>query len=148
MRGVSEPEVPRARLLYLTPQRPPSASPVIDDLTRRMTGMWRGRREAQVWRGWHTCVCGARSDSKDWWVGDAPFLTNALCVHYLAFHRDEVPALHLDWVSEFPAFSGRPDVEELRWPASMSPASAWGVCALDEAEARFQLAWTQHKGER
>lgn len=45
--------------------------------------------------GVHTCKCGAASSSVDYIIDDM-IVTNFLCVHYLAYHRDEVPKDDID----------------------------------------------------
>ena len=42
---------------------------------------------------------------------------NSLCIHYLAFHRDEVPAEELAKVSALAAGEAEPSPEELARPA-------------------------------
>ena len=43
--------------------------------------------------------------------------TNSLCIHYLAFHRDEVPAEELAKVTALEAGEAEPSAEELTRPA-------------------------------
>jgi hypothetical protein len=43
-------------------------------------------------------------------------VTNTLCVHYLAYHRGEVPAAELDTVWQFPASADVPSPAELGAP--------------------------------
>lgn len=75
-----------------------------------------------VTRGWHTCSCGAHSsnadyllttkdinssvvrhqNSRDFFSGKESdsisglVITNSLCIHYIACHRDEIPQEELD----------------------------------------------------
>ena len=46
-------------------------------------------------KGVHECICGAESDPCDYELEDG-FITNSLCVHYLAYHRSEIPQSELD----------------------------------------------------
>lgn len=90
-------------LLYLNPLKPKSDEPVIDKITRRMASAFSNALPTRpVWRGWHTCVCGARSSNRDYELVDGTE-TNSLCVHYLAYHRDEVPPGELARVMLLPA---------------------------------------------
>src|SRR5262245_38833062 len=94
----------------------PTENPVIDDLTLRMV---RALREASkpdyTFCGFHECVCGALSDSTDRILPNGG-MTNTLCVHYLAYHRGEVPAGDLDAVSELPLGTDIPTSDELHGP--------------------------------
>ena len=87
-------------LLFIEPQLPRSAEPVIDEYTRRMAGAMLSASPQAAYRGIHRCHCGATSTNCDYIVriqqrvAGSPWhglLTNSLAVHYLALHRDEVP---------------------------------------------------------
>jgi hypothetical protein len=102
-------------LLYIEPKNKASETPVIDGYTRRMAaalnkaviGGWDGGsserswRTGDGWRGFHLCVCGAVSSSHDFLLSNG-LVTNSLCVHYLARHRDEVPESELAKVMQLP----------------------------------------------
>jgi len=79
-----------------------------------MTAAWRRRRDSDyAAAGIHRCICGAGSDNQDHWVaGD--LLTNSLCVHYLALHRDQIPEEELDKVRALPFAGEEPTINELR----------------------------------
>lgn len=103
-------------ILMIEPLRQTSAEPLIDALTRQMTAAWRQRRDSGYsMRGFHICACHATSDNKDHWVGP-DLLTNSLCIHYLAFHRDDVPAAELDKVRTLDCGEAEPDERELARP--------------------------------
>ena len=55
------------------------------------------------YRGWHTCSCGACSDNCNYLI-PAGEITNSLCVHYLAFHREEVPQQYIDEILSWNLF--------------------------------------------
>ncbi|HSX23388.1 MAG TPA: hypothetical protein VLE97_11495 [Gaiellaceae bacterium] len=87
-------------LLFIEPELPRSAEPVVDEYTRRMAGAMRSASPQAAYRGIHHCRCGEASTNCDYVVRIAQrisgspwhgLLTNSLAVHYLAFHRDEVP---------------------------------------------------------
>src|SRR5215831_7433437 len=81
-------------LLYIHSTHLTSAAPLIDSLTLKMTAAFRQARPEGNSRGRHECVCGARSTNCDYNLPNGEW-TNALCVHYLAYHRQEVPAQQL-----------------------------------------------------
>jgi len=82
------------KLLYIEPKNPPSSEPVLDDITGKVTAAWRYRSFSDIsFRGFHTHVCGGKninSDNRDHPIPGG-LLTNSLAIHYIAFHRDEVP---------------------------------------------------------
>jgi hypothetical protein len=106
-------------LLFIEPTRPPSPTPRIDALTRRMTGAWRARTESKhEYRGTHMCTaCSATSDNRDHFVvttDGRQLMTHSLAIHYLAHHRDEVPDEELAKVASLAADTWEPTVEETR----------------------------------
>ena len=123
-------------LLFIEPKNPASAEPVVDDLTRRMaaalndgvggTGMSQADfRPGGGWRGWHTCVCGACSSNQNYLLQDGQ-VTNSLCVHYLAFHRDEVPESELQKVRGLPSYEAEPTQQQLRGYGHMQTGALRG----------------------
>jgi hypothetical protein len=107
-------------LLFVEPQGRPSSVPVIDALTRKMAGAWSVRTVQEPgWRGLHPCTgerCYATSDNYDSFVvtvDGARLMTNSLCVHYLAFHRAEVPERELAKVARLAGDGGEPTSEQL-----------------------------------
>jgi hypothetical protein len=113
-------------LLFIHPFDPPSEHPLIDELTKRMTaafnrcerGVWLsdgGFRVGHSWRGSHRCSCGAISDSQDRRYNHGmDVITNSLCVHYLAYHRDEIPEIEIAKVRLLPARYEMPTEEQLK----------------------------------
>ena len=88
------------RVLFINPQNPPSASPVMDDLTKLLTTAWsRNKKSKYVFKGTHHCSCHVGSTNTDHFIGpNNDILTNSLCLHYLQFHRDEISQAELDKV--------------------------------------------------
>jgi len=85
-------------IMMIEPSGAPSEEPLIDEATRKMTAAWRTNRACQVeYRKPHICSCGAESDRYDHWIveGATGRFTNSLCIHYLAYHRQDVPASEL-----------------------------------------------------
>lgn len=87
-------------LLFIEPSKPASAEPVIDELTKLMTGALcrstmgvgcsDGFNIGYSYRGVHTCACGAYSTACDHLLPGGE-ITNSLAAHYLAYHRAEIP---------------------------------------------------------
>lgn len=108
-------------LLYIEPQSAPSAEPLIDEATRRMTAAFRAGASGTRWRGFHTCSCGVHSSNTDYKISELQ--TNSLCVHYLAFHRGEVPVDQLERVMAFTYGEAEPTEKELAKPKPPMMAS-------------------------
>lgn len=102
-------------LLYILPTTM-SGPPLIDDLTRKMAAALRQATIGTRWRGWHTCICGARSGSCDYVLPNGQ-QTNSLAVHYLAVHRADVPEADLVSVQAFTFGEVAPTDDEIsgRW---------------------------------
>ena len=106
----------RNGILMIEPSSNVSPAPLIDELTRKMVAAWRKRRDSDYgYRGIHRCACRAWSDNLDHWVGNN-ILTNSLCVHYLAFHRSDVPQDELDKVCALDCGEEEPTEKELSAP--------------------------------
>ena len=93
-------------ILYFEPKNNKSTEPIIDELTIKMfnalnnafkntaeTAGIIGRnnkfQKGISTMGTHECVCGVHSHACDYLL-EGGYMTNSLCVHYLAYHRDEV----------------------------------------------------------
>lgn len=103
-------------MLYINPSARTNEEPIIDELTMKMTAAFRQARESGLrWRGIHVCRCGAHSSNTDYILpnGDE---TNSLCIHYLAWHRDEVPKSELDAVAALDFGTATPTEQELIEP--------------------------------
>lgn len=127
-------------LLFVEPTLAPTELPIIDDITRRLTSAWRVRQTDPTSRsrGVHSCTgaaCHAHSDNADHLV--AGLLTHSLCIHYVAFHRSEIPARDLERISRFELGHSDPTAAELG-----SDASAGTYL---DAEARWQAALPHRK---
>lgn len=86
-------------LLFIEPQAPASEQPVFDDITLGGVLLLAMAKEGPGrYKGFHVCSCGVSSGSCDLFVPGPgypalhnPVLVNTLLVHYLAWHRAEVP---------------------------------------------------------
>jgi hypothetical protein len=100
-------------LLYIAPQGSISQSALIDELTCKMTAAFRQAKDTGIrYRGFHICVCGAQSSNTDY-ILPGGHMTNSLCIHYLAWHRDEVPDRDLEIVAGFDCGEEIPTHEEM-----------------------------------
>lgn len=89
-------------LLFIEPKKPKEEIPVVDELTQKIEELFKQEilphgvfMNGKFSRGLstlgiHTCICGARSESRDYEISSGVF-TNTLATHYLRWHRDEVP---------------------------------------------------------
>ncbi len=114
--------------MMIEPTGDASAEPVIDIYTRRMAAAWRDSIPSEyAFRGVHFCKCGVPSDNYDHFVCGLTTKTNSLCVHYLAFHRDEVPFEQLEHVLSLTDEEVEPTHHELKDPK----AFAWDSSSND-----------------
>lgn len=102
-------------ILYIEPSVATSAEPVIDELTRKMVAAYRKGQSGPRYRGFHVCACGVFSDNTDYTLPNDE-QTNSLCVHYMAFHRDEVPEAQLRKVAALDCGEEEPNEKELSTP--------------------------------
>lgn len=110
-------------LLFIEPQNQKSDTPLIDELTKKMSAAFKGYTTGSGFEGqfmedagtmgWHTCVCGAKSTNVDYLLPSG-FITNSLCVHYLAWHRGEVLQSELDKLATLPNEFAEPTPEQLK----------------------------------
>ena len=101
--------------LYIEPSGNVSETPIIDNLTRKMAAAFFQAKEGPGYRGFHVCECGVYSTNRDYQLPNGQW-TNSLCVHYLAWHRYEVPVEELEKVGLPPYGEAEPDSELLRSP--------------------------------
>jgi HEAT repeat len=130
-------------LLYIEPQTAASSAPLIDSLTRRMTAAYRLARQSDgLWMGFHTCICGVNSSTRDYFLPTGE-MTNSLCVHYLAHHREAIPSRQLERVANLRFGEDEPSEGELRgerWRGNW-PVDYFGETRLVRfAEAGIDLA--------
>ena len=119
-------------LLFIEPESPAAARPVIDDLTMRMCMALRWSTKGLLikgrlvpggaYRGVHDCICGVSSDNHDYLVmgNRTDEVTHSLAAHYLAYHRDDVSQFQIDKLRRVldPAPIGcRVELYELKPPA-------------------------------
>jgi len=68
--------------------------------------------------GVHQCTCGVYSHSCNYLLPSGD-VTNSLCIHYVAFHREEISQEQLDKIDAMPLYSSEtiePTDKELAWP--------------------------------
>src|SRR5688572_9235062 len=93
-----------------------------------VTALRRGKKPDYRYCGVHDCICGAHSGATDVILSNA-WVTNTLCVHYLAYHRAEVPVGELDAVRSLPRGAESPTDRELVVPALRHPHPPRGLIA-------------------
>lgn len=103
-------------VLFIEPSKNKSG-PILDELTMKMLSALeyadQHREHGSVLPGGqytpglstmgvHTCICGATSDSCDYYLKDIHRATNSLAAHYLAYHREEIPESELKIIACLP----------------------------------------------
>jgi hypothetical protein len=110
-------------LLFIRSLRFPTDEPIIDELTMSLTSAWRRSPKSDNWRlSTCDCICGAFSGSAAR-ILPGGAVANALCLHYLAYHRAEVPAADLDAIRRMPIGAevpARSEVEAPEYRASLN----------------------------
>lgn len=88
------------KILFIMPKNPPSTEPTMDEVTRLVTRYWAFNKRSKYTREIaHRCSCGVSGSNTDHFIGsNYDILTNALCLHYVQFHRDEITPAELDRV--------------------------------------------------
>lgn len=100
-------------LLFIEPKGVGASSALVDTATRRMAAAFRQAEAIQPYYcGFYVCVCGACSGPQDLQLPNDRKI-NSLCVHYLAYHRDEVPLGQLQEVEHLPFGEVEPSEQEL-----------------------------------
>jgi hypothetical protein len=118
-------------LLFIEPIHPAASTPIVDHLTRKMAAAFRKARtdDRHYYLGRHQCICGANSTNQNYYLPNG-FMTNSLCVHYVAYHRSEVPAHQLTLIKTLTPEEVEPTHLELA-----------GICFLEDRSylSRIQL---------
>ncbi len=102
-------------ILYIEPSARVSLHPIVDQLTRKMTAAFRRSIPGPGYRGFHVCSCGVFSSNCDYKLPNDQ-ITNSLCIHYLAFHREEIPETELKKAGRLDYGEEEPTAEELKAP--------------------------------
>jgi hypothetical protein len=105
----------KEEILCIVPSARTSARPLVDRLTHKMTAAYRQSVIDAGPSGRRICRCGVESDSSKRILPNG-MKTNALCVHYLAFHRDEIPAAEREKVRQLTYGHAEPTAKELIAP--------------------------------
>lgn len=87
------------KLLYIEPKNRAVKDPIIDSLTRKMTYALRHPKDWDCTFGFYQDVCGCKSNLMYFLQNGME--TNELAIHYVAFHRDEIPEEQLDIINSF-----------------------------------------------
>ncbi|HEX8564138.1 MAG TPA: hypothetical protein VF648_00620 [Pyrinomonadaceae bacterium] len=87
-------------ILFIESTLPASLIPIQDELTRMMEIMLSQATHPDYHtKGFHLCMCGAMSDNQIHFLPNGQE-TNSLTVHYLEFHRAEIPESELEKVRQ------------------------------------------------
>ena len=87
--------------LFMEPLSKNTEDPIDDEITKFVEHlMAKCKENSDYTKGWHTCACKAGSDSNTKTVNFAgrSLKTNSLAVHYVKFHRSEVPTKDLELI--------------------------------------------------
>ena len=77
-------------LMMIEPQKP-CEMPINDEITKMAKEiMTRAKTGELQYKGVHFCKCGQVSDNNDY-ILPSGRITNSLILHYIEFHRSEVP---------------------------------------------------------
>ena len=107
-------------LLFLNPKMGPSEKPLIDRATKQMTVALRVAFPGPATGGMHICSCGAMASNRNCHL-ESGETTNLLAVHFLAFHRNEVPKEELERVLRLGSWAAIPNETELLSPPRLGP---------------------------
>ena len=119
-------------LLFIEPENKPSEKPVLDELTRKLAASFRKAKtgaimrysvigegyefqEGNGWCGIHECSCGVCSGAIDYLLPNGE-MTNGNCIHYMAYHREEIPQEQLDRIANLKDGMECPRVQEIKIP--------------------------------
>lgn len=101
-------------LLFIEPKLR-AHEPIIDELTLKMSYAYVNSTTYNIKScEYYNCICGAQSKWK--LKLDNGMLTNSLCVHYVACHRDEVPKKMIKVISSFDRQSLRASDASIAYP--------------------------------
>jgi len=87
-------ELGKKYLLFIEPKKKGLEPKVGGRKVRLLKKLLKGSQYGQPYKGWHECSCGERSSNQDIVLKDGT-ITNSLALHYLWFHRSEVPPSEL-----------------------------------------------------
>ena len=116
-------------LLFIEPENAATEEPVIDSYTKKMTAAYRstvkgflvdGEIIDAATGGVHHCICQSTSDDVNHVLPDKSAETNSLCIHYLAFHRGDVPEEELRKVASLTYGEEDPTDYELKLPPAQT----------------------------
>jgi len=85
-------------LLFIEPQEI-GHTVIIDTLTRKMTALYKAGLDKDHFFGWHQEICGYNSSCSNRSIKDE-YITNSLCIHYMACHRPDIPYEQLKIIYE------------------------------------------------
>ena len=118
------------RLLFIKPVHRASPTPILDYITRKMAAAFRRASvDTKTYLGWHECVCGARSAARNYYIPSGQ-LINSLCVHYVAYHRSEIPAQQFAIIETLTSEEVQPSEDELKGGRYQRSGTQRGAIAI------------------
>jgi len=111
------------RILFIRPTRHSNGTPVLDDATGKVAAALHRAKQRIGVHGVHTCSCGVVGSTSIIELDDGRELSS-FAVHYLAYHRDEVPADELAKVDALDDAFEDPKEHELMRPVVVARRSA------------------------
>jgi len=82
-------------LLQIEPKGKKSKTRCNDRLTEKMRLLLKYAKDGRPYKGHHTCSCGKHSGNRDLYIKGG-YITDSLAVHYLEWHRKDVPEKEID----------------------------------------------------
>jgi len=77
-------------LMFIEP-KDPIEEPINDEVTKQTINLMEKCEPSEYsYRGFHLCSCGERSGTRDLFTPKGR-KTNSLLVHYVKYHRNEIP---------------------------------------------------------
>ena len=92
-------------ILFIEPKGPKSDEPVNDHVTERMTQILAEARAESEFLGVHECACKCACTNVDIEFPNGQ-ITHGMALHYLQYHRDEVPESEIAKIMNFPVGLG------------------------------------------
>lgn len=119
-------------LLMIEPKDQFKEEAVDDELTAKMERLFNKAKPVMVWKGCHTAADRMKSDNCDY-ILPSGHITNSLCVHYMRYHRSEVPRSELTKLS---LIQERPMITN---------TTCWKITDLVTKTNKVQFRYYSHK---
>lgn len=83
--------------LMIEPNSSTKEIEINDELTKKVEEIMKTKKVVAMYRGFHICSCGQIGGNCDYeiTIGKNKYITNILALHYIKFHRSEIPQSEL-----------------------------------------------------